>query len=697
MTLAERIAGFAWDRRRGLGLLCALVTALAAWQAGKVGVDNSLRIWFVDDDPHLVAYQGFQRRFGNDEVVVVVFRRDQGMADGVGLEILRRAEAELSAVDGVAQVMSIAGYADRVQAAGFEGDLQRRILREALLRDRLVSRDGKAAAIVARMRPGDDLDVRRDRIVGDIEHALERFETPHHLAGVGVLYVALNRLSMTDASTLFGAAVALMLGLLWLLYRRIGPALLTIGAATAAMVWTMGLYGAAGRSMNMVTSAMPTVVLVVGVAAMVHILLYAATRPRGEAPRVRAVAVLSHMLEPCLLNTATSALGFAALGASPLPAVRDLGLFTAAGLLGGFALTMLGATFALAWNRGEPRPGRADWTQRAALAIGGAGLRRPMTTLVVGCAVIAIAGVAASRLVIDTFTLEFLSPDHPVRRDSAFIEKHLAPYVPMEFLVRAGPGAGDAGLRPAIEGWQRRGERLAGVGWSRSSADEARAGVTLETRSDGTGAERVTFSVRMQSAKSVERTMGALLAQARLPQGTEVQAAGYLPMYVHMIDYIVQSQVQGFAFAFVAVFGVIAVAFRSARIAALAVPSNLLPVVALLGVMGAVGIRLDAATVTIAAVVLGLVVDDTVHFLHRLRTELPRHADPANAVRATLASAGHAIVTTSIIMTLGFSVFALSAIASLVQFGLLIALAMAIAVLTDLVLLPALVMTWRRS
>jgi predicted RND superfamily exporter protein len=159
-----------------------------------------------------------------------------------------------------------------------------------------------------------------------------------------------------------------------------------------------------------------------------------------------------------------------------------------------------------------------------------------------------------------------------------------------------------------------------------------------------------------------------------------------------MVDYVVESQINGFATAFLAVFGVIALALRSVKIAALAVPSNLLPLFLILGVMGASGIRLDAATVTIASVVLGLVVDDTVHFLYRLREELERHADRAAALRETVASAGHAIMTTALVMTLGFAVFALSEIRSLVYFGLLIALAMATSVLTDLLFIPALVM-----
>jgi len=205
------------------------------------------------------------------------------------------------------------------------------------------------------------------------------------------------------------------------------------------------------------------------------------------------------------------------------------------------------------------------------------------------------------------------------------------------------------------------------------------------------GALRVTFSVRMQSANDVARTMQRLMEAAHMPAGVSVQPAGYLPLYVRMIDYVVESQIRGFAFAFLTVFGIIALAFRSARIALLALPSNLLPLLLIAGAMGAAGIRLDAATVTIATVVLGLVVDDTVHFLHRLREALREARDPQDAVRAAVASAGHAILTTALVMTLGFAVFALSEIRSLLYFGLLIALALASSVLVDLLLIPALV------
>lgn len=710
MSRGERFAGWVWDRRKLLALACALITLAAIWQAGKVGVDNSLRIWFLDGDPHLVAYRSYQERFGSDEVVLVVFRDAGGMASGAGLQLLSRAETLLGAVDGVSGVISIAGYADAVrQEAELESALsgaravhpgeealRRRILEDQTLRDRLISRDGATAAIVVRMQAGEQLDARRDAVLRDIERALDKLGAPHHLAGIGVLYLALNRLSIVDAFVLFCGALGVMFALLCVVYRRVAPAVVTLGVATAAMLWTMGLYGAAGRNLNMVTSVMPTLILVIGVAEMVHILLCAADLPQLAGRREKAVAVISRMLRPCLLNIVTSAAGFAALALSPLPAVRDLGIFSAAGLLACLLLTLVGTAFALASPRCEPRAGGNRWLRQCAGRLCEIGIRRPALTLSICAAITLAAAAVGSRVVVDTFTLEFLSPEHPVRRDSELIEERLAPYVPLDFLVRGADGAVRPELLAAIGRWQRAGERLPGVGWSRSPADTLGLTEKLDPRAAQDGTLRVTFSVRMQSARGVERTMRALLEAARMPQGTSVQPAGYLPLYVRMIDYIVDSQISGFAFAFIAIFGVIALAFRSAPIAALAVPSNLLPLVFIFGAMGAAGIRLDAATVTIAAVVLGLVVDDTVHFLHRLHDALGRCADRASALRETVRSAGHAILTTALVMTLGFSVFALSEIRSLVHFGLLIALAMASSVVTDLLLIPALVML-RRS
>ena len=125
-----------------------------------------------------------------------------------------------------------------------------------------------------------------------------------------------------------------------------------------------------------------------------------------------------------------------------------------------------------------------------------------------------------------------------------------------------------------------------------------------------------------------------------------------LPLYVRMVDHIVSSQILSFTLALIAIFAALAVLFRSLGLALLSLPANLLPVFVTLGAMGLLGVRLDVATVTIAAIVLGIVVDDTVLFLYFLRHEQERRASMADAIRAAVDGAGKSILMTTLALGL---------------------------------------------
>jgi len=129
----------------------------------------------------------------------------------------------------------------------------------------------------------------------------------------------------------------------------------------------------------------------------------------------------------------------------------------------------------------------------------------------------------------------------------------------------------------------------------------------------------------------------------------------------------------------------------------LAVVVNLLPVLATLGFMGIAGIRLDLGTVAVASVILGLVVDDTIHFLHRLKHEVERDNSLWRAVRRTASSTGYAIVVSSIVIGVGFGVLGFAQVTSIAWFGLLIGMATFSALLADLSLAPALLTLMNRS
>ncbi|MBA7542067.1 hypothetical protein ES705_34383 [subsurface metagenome] len=107
--------------------------------------------------------------------------------------------------------------------------------------------------------------------------------------------------------------------------------------------------------------------------------------------------------------------------------------------------------------------------------------------------------------------------------------------------------------------------------------------------------------------------------------------------------------------------------------------------------MGFLGIPLELGTVTFASVILGLVVDDTIHFFYRFRYELSRQRKPEEAVRVTVRSIGYSMVITSVTLAVGFSILGLAHVKSIIWFGVLICIAISMALIADLIISPALI------
>ena len=135
--------------------------------------------------------------------------------------------------------------------------------------------------------------------------------------------------------------------------------------------------------------------------------------------------------------------------------------------------------------------------------------------------------------------------------------------------------------------------------------------------------------------------------------------------------------------------------FRSLKVAALALLPNVLIAAIVLGLLGWLGISLDIMTITIAAIALGIAVDDTIHYTHRYLIEFRDDGDYWGAMRRAHDSVGRAMFYTSITITLGFSLFALSQFVPIVHFGALTGFALLTALVADLTLLPVLFAAFR--
>lgn len=737
MTLGERWIEAVLRLRWVVLAVVAALTGVAAWGALRVGVDNSVEVWFVDDDPALAAYHRFQGVFGNDEVVAIAVRREEGVLTPEGLALLEAVGDAAAGVEGIARVTSLATVDDirsYPDPDGIEvldvGPLVRdgkvdaaKVLADPLLAGRLVSADGKTGLVVAQLAAMDDVDARRHGVLVALEEAVAPHVAERRFAGIGVVYDALNQLSTVDSALFVVLSYGLIVGVLWILMGRVLAMLVAMGSVGVAAVWLMGAYGFAGRDINMVTMILPTLVLIIGVSDCVHVMNHVAELAPGWKGTRRELVreAAGFVFWPCLFNTVTTVVGFASLATAPMAVLRDMGVFAAIGLAGAFVVALTLCPIALMSPRVQPTLSDNGKLQRLVDACADLALRRPAPVLVVTGVLALVSALGISRIQVDTYSIDYLRKSHDVRQDSDWIEANLGPYTPLEFVVRSDARVDRPEVLAALDAWERKMEAHPRVGWATSVADVAKRlnrelsaahaevvpadpaaleqafllytaspDVDLSQQVEGDwAAARVTVGIDMMSAGEMGHLIDELMAMAALPEGVSIEATGYLPLYVHMMDYIVRSQLSSFGLAFVLIFGLIAAIFRSVRLAALAVPANLVPILLTLGVMGFAGIRLDVATVTIGAVVLGLVVDDTVQFLYRYQHELARLGDSEAAARATVRSLGRSLAITAVVLALGFSVLGFAGIKSVAYFGLLVALALGTGVFGDLLVLPA--------
>ncbi len=171
----------------------------------------------------------------------------------------------------------------------------------------------------------------------------------------------------------------------------------------------------------------------------------------------------------------------------------------------------------------------------------------------------------------------------------------------------------------------------------------------------------------------------------------QVELTGMVVLYNDMLQSLFRSQILTVGVVFAAVALLFALVFRSLRIAVVAVIPNVFAALSVLGLMGWLGVRLDLMTITIAAISIGIGVDDTIHYVHRSRKEFALDGDYAAALRRSHGSVGQALFYTTLTVALGFSILSLSNFVPTIYFGLLTGLAMVTALVADLCLLPLLI------
>jgi predicted RND superfamily exporter protein len=208
------------------------------------------------------------------------------------------------------------------------------------------------------------------------------------------------------------------------------------------------------------------------------------------------------------------------------------------------------------------------------------------------------------------------------------------------------------------------------------------------------GYRRLRMMVEISDFNSaeVERELNDIAKKtAEMFPGVTVTAVGNIPQYTTMMQYLVRGQMQSFLISVLIIAIILMIAFQSVRVGLIGLIPNLMPAIFVGGFMGWAGIPLDMMTATLIPMMLGMAVDDTIHFINHSKLEFDRTPNYTDAIRRTFRVVGVAIVTTSIVTSAVFACFATSACAMCINFGVLAVIGIISALLADLFITPLLV------
>ncbi len=618
--------------------------------------------------------------------------------------------------------------------------LKQSMLNDEFVTGRLVSPDGMAQAMLVKVSADLDRDIRAQMLMRE---RIESICIAHGLGTDGVFTagVAITNgwcfAAMRNALFLIFPVGAVIAGLVvYALFRRVSIVILTMLIAFIAIVWAVGATAFIFKQLTILVAGVPLLVLVISTSDVVHLTSgYYAELRSGVAHKDALVRVMREVGGACILTSVTTFVGFFSLIVIPAATIRHVAVALSVGTASALLLTLTVTPIFLSLVRPtDVHSARGISLMFGRLVVGLVqlcrciSLRHPKTVVLVHLGILALAALAASRVRVEPDVPSRFPSSHPLRQSIAFFNDHFSGASSIEVFFRSDP---DRLLSPeTIEGLVQVEKRLEDVAGVESVQSLATLFQVVDRSLGGPGAlpaTRMSTNAHIDFARGIDReTVRAIIAPScdltrmsvqvtptsltdllkladridavareAMPRHVDVDTSGFYTVLARSVDGIVTSEYRGFAICFTSVTIIMALGLRSFRLGMVAIVPNIVPLFALVGLVGAISDTMDSDLIMVAIVSLGLAIDDTTHFLHRYGIEMDRSNDVTRALDATFQYTGRAVVQTTLILSVGLMPFAFCEYFSLRMLGTYLVFVLFCALLSDLLLLPSIIVLFR--
>lgn len=611
---------------------------------------------------------------------------------------------------------------------------------DPVLRDRMIDPEGTTTGVNVRIYPPGKSRTEVGEAALAARKLADEIQAQYpdlHIEITGTTMLSYNFSEAPQADTKL--LIPLMYGILaiamFVFLRSLSGALATLSVVALSAVGAMGIAGWLGIQLNGVNISAPTIILTLAIADSVHILLTMvdAMQHDGMSKIDALVESMRVNAQAVFLTSFTTVIGFLSLNFSDAPPMRDLGNITAVGvgLAWIYSMLFLPAMISilpmrareLALNIGLPMDRLANFVIRR---------RRPL--LIVMSAIALTLTLSILRFEVNDKPDEYFGKNNPFRRATRFMTDNLTGFYGMNISLPSGESGGINSpeylrsveefvtwlrARPDVSHVDTLNDTMKRLNMNMHGDDPAYYklpedrelaaqylllyemslpyGLDLNDRINvDKSATRLSIAntdVDFRQLKQFKSEAEAWLQENGMPAMRDAQGASPAVMFAYIAERNIRAMVTGSAVAFALISLTLMIALRSFKIGVISLIPNLVPIGMAFGIWALLWRDVDFAISIVAGVSIGIIVDDTIHFLAKYtRARREKGMDPEDSVRYAFHTVGNALWANSVILVFGFGALGLSAFWPNATLGMLTAIAMVMALICDFLLLPPLLM-----
>lgn len=539
-----------------------------------------------------------------------------------------------------------------------------------------------------------------------------------------------------DLRTMVPVSFLVIIIFLFLLFRRLSGVIYPLITVAFSLISSLGIMAMTGIPITNAIQILPTFLIVVGIGDSVHILtIFYRTHGKINDKRQAIIQAVGFAGLPVLMTSLTTACGLLSFAWADVAIIAQLGYIAPVGVMLAFLYTVvllpaLIAIFPVKQARQFPK-GWRHITDRIFDTMARVTTRRPILVAVISAIIVVGAGYSALSVRFSHNAMTWFPENSPIRVSTNLLDRINGGTVVLEVIVDSGSenGLHHPDLLKRMNNASAYIPNLkvhdiqAGKVWSitdvlkeinRALNEDRDDAYTVPTQRELIAQELILFesseSDDLEDVADSTYQLGRLSILAPFTDAVlykdyvdkvkeyldkqftdeTITLTGHMALFLQIIKLFITSMAKSYVLALLVITLLMVLMIGRVGIGLMSMVANVVPVICIFGVMGVCDVPIDMATILIGSLVLGLVVDDTIHFLHHFRSAYEHTSSVETAVRETLNTTGRALVITSLVLCGGFFIYMTSFLASNVRFGLLTGCAVLFALAADFFLVPAL-------